>query len=130
VCVPHDRGRGSACVDQGALFDAASDAPCGSDECDLEDCIPAEDDVASQCDESLPAGVTRRLARARALTLRAAEATGRRQLRLGRKAARLVRKAKLRAVRTLPRSCGEAVGAMLDGAVACCECRGPDDSAR
>jgi hypothetical protein len=130
VCVPHDRGRGNACVDQGPLFDAVSDASCGSDECDLDDCIPAEDDVASQCDEPLPAGVTGRLARARALTLRAAEASGRRQLRLGRKAARLTRKAKARALRALPPSCGEAVGAMLDGAVACCECRDPDAAAK
>jgi hypothetical protein len=130
VCVPHDRGRGSACVDQGPLFDTVSDASCGPDECELDDCIPDEDDVASQCDEPLPAGVTRRLARARALTIRADEATGRRQLRLARKAARLVRKAKARIARALPESCSEPVGAMLDGAVACCECRDPDDSAR
>jgi hypothetical protein len=110
------------------LFDAAADDSCSSDECELDDCVPAEDDVAAQCDEPLPAGVTRRLARARALAIRADEATGRRQLRLGRKAARLVRKAKARAARALPESCDEAVGAILDGAVACCECRDPDDS--
>ena len=128
VCVPHDRGGGSACVDQGPLFDAASKDSCSSDECELDDCVPAEDDVASQCDAPLPAGVTRRLARERALTIRADEATGRRQLRLGRKAARLVRKAKVRADHALPESCRETVTAILDGAVACCECRDPDDA--
>ena len=131
VCVPHDRGRGSVCVDQGALFDAAESASCDPDDCDLDDCVPDDDDVASQCeDQTVPPGVTRRLARARALTLRADEASGRRQLRLGRKAARLVRKAKARAVRALPDSCSEALRAMLDGAASCCECRDPDDSDR
>jgi len=109
------------------LFDSVASDSCSTDACDLDDWIPGDDDVASQCEDAdVPPSVSRRLTRARALMVRADAASGKRQLRLGRKAARLVRSAIKRADRTLPERCRETLKAMLDGAVACCECRPAD----
>jgi hypothetical protein len=121
VCVPHDQGRGRACVDQGALFDSTANtcaAQCGPD-CDVEMA------AASVCaGQKLPRAVQRGVERSRVLLARAAAQTNPTKasrltglamqslesaLRL---ADHLAQKGKLSA------DCARAIGKMVSGAAA------------
>ncbi len=128
VCVPHDRGHGGSCTDGGGLFDSTV-CPAPPQDCDLNDCVPGDDDVHSLCDDGeLPKKVTTRVARARALLAKAALSTSaKKQARLGRKAAQLLRKAGKILGKKHPEACNSAMGAILDGAANCAECRHDDD---
>jgi hypothetical protein len=72
VCVPHDRGPGRICVDEGALFDSTA-STCGMQcnaDCDVEMA------AASVCTgQKLPRTVQRGVERSRVLLARAAEET-------------------------------------------------------
>jgi hypothetical protein len=126
VCVPHDRGQGSSCTDGGELFDSTV-CPAPPQDCDLDDCVPGDDDVKSVCDDDeLPKKVAKRVARARALLAKAAVSTGKKQARLGRKAAKLLRKAGQILGKKAPDICNSAMGSILDGAADCAECNDHD----
>lgn len=129
VCVPHDRGRGSNCTDGGELFDSTV-CPTPPSDCDLDDCVPGDDDVKSVCDDDeLPKSAAKRVSRARALLAKAAVATGKKQARLARKAAKLLRKAGKIIGKKAPDICNSAMGSILDGAANCAECKDHDDDA-
>lgn len=122
ACVRHDRRPGGECGDQGPLYDstAADSETCGA--CALEDCVPPEGDLAV-CDDALPRSLVRRVARARAVLARAAEAGSvKRAAKLGRRAARLLERAAQRARAVLAPDCGEGLAAMLEGAATCAAC--------
>jgi len=135
VCVPHDQGQGSVCVDHGPLVDSTTGAPlvpCTGD-CGPEDCMPPPDDVApDECEgESLPDGVEHRVSRAHDLLVHAGRADSRRARRLARKAARLARKAAASAAHAaehgeLSGDCAEALEERLDDAGKCAVCSAGD----
>jgi hypothetical protein len=127
VCVPHDRGQGSICGDQGPLVDSTAGAACEGDGCAPEDCAPAPDDVApAECgDREVPDAVLRRVRRARELLGRMARLGGRGNARrLGLKAAKQLRKAAARAaaLEEVSEPCAEALRARLERAGTCAAC--------
>jgi len=122
TCVRHDRRPGGTCGDQGPLYDSAIADPAACGACDLDDCVPPDDEL-DDCTDELPRALERRTARARALLARAAEAgPGRRAGRLARRAARLLDRAAATARTALEGECGDAVAALLEGAGACAGC--------
>lgn len=122
TCVRHDRRPGGECVDQGPLYDSivGDVETCGA--CQGDDCVPSDDDFAA-CGADLPQALVRRIARARVLLARAAEAgNAKRAAKLGRRAARLLERAAGRARVVLDRDCGDGVAAMLESAATCASC--------
>jgi hypothetical protein len=112
VCVPHDRGHGDACGDQGPFADSAGLA-----------CIDACHDYDDACtpppchDEPLPRGILRRLARAGHLLDRAARGHHRAARRAARLLAVVERKlAKLAERGRIDAECVAALGARVQGA--------------
>lgn len=131
VCVPHDRGRGSACADGGELVDSTGGmdpATCGPDGCDAADCAPDPDDLdPAECAAgALPATVARRVERARGLLVRVDEGRGNAR-RLGRRAGRHLDRAAASARRAAVRgrlsgACAGALAERLEGASSCAMC--------
>lgn len=122
VCVRHDNRPGATCGDQGALFeslapDGCSDAPI----CGVAACVPTFDDVVAVCGVPLPGFVERRLERARLLLAHAEIAPDPRPRRLGRRAAKHLRRAAI----VLGRIGGDACAAPALAAAACATCFAP-----
>ncbi len=123
VCVRHDNGNGSTCVDGGPLFASVGDPALCDDGpiCDIDACLP-DDDLAG-CDDDLPRAVVRKMNRARAVLDRAAgTALPGRRARLGRRAMHLLERAETRAGRVLDPVCGDVVIGTLDAASDCVAC--------
>jgi cysteine-rich repeat protein len=133
VCVPHDQGRGAACVDQGALYDATAGGvpPCDDGECEPEDCVPPRHDVLPPAcaRDGMPERCERRLARARVLLARAAGKKGRAARRLAAKAEKQLRRATESLERGRHRDgvsepCRDALRVRFERAGECAACAG------
>ncbi len=121
VCVRHDRRPGGTCGDQGAIFDAT--ATCGEPVCGVAACVPPFADLLAICEVPLPTFVQRRVARASRLLARAEIAPGAHARRLGRRAAKHLR----RVADAAGRLGGDTCGAPVLAAAACAECLDPLD---
>jgi hypothetical protein len=134
VCVPHDQGNGTTCVDGGALVDSTGGAIlCDGEACYADECMPV-DPPAACAGVALPASLTRRLERAAALLERAAYDADRaeQEIRWRLKAARLYRKTSVAALRSGARGrfaepCGDALAEQLAGAGTCAACLLPPE---
>jgi len=130
ICVPHDQGNGSVCVDGGAIYDATfcGAAPCDGSDCDASACVPDPDEVGECHDDRVPASVTARLHRAEKLIANAGKGKGKGRARA---ASRLLAKAARRTMHAADRGhlsddCAKALVRAIDDADDC-SCRGDDD---
>ena len=121
VVVRHDRSPKKTPGDGGPLYDSTLGAPpCEGDACDPTDCVPDPADV-DECDgEAIPAGVTARLDKAKAL-LGKGKGKGRGAAKQLDRAAKRAAKAAKRG--TLAPGCAVALADALDGGSTCAACR-------
>lgn len=124
VSVHHDRSPKKVPGDGGPLFDSTLGAPpCVGDACDPTDCVPDPDDV-DECDgASIPAAVTAKLDKAKAVLGRG------KGKKLGHSASKLLAKAAKRAAKAakkgdLPDQCAAALVVALEGGGNCAVCSG------
>jgi cysteine-rich repeat protein len=126
VTVHHDRSPKKTPGDGGPLYDSTLGAPpCVGDACDPTDCVPNPDDL-DECDGAhIPAAVTAKLDKAKAVL---GHGKGKK---LGRAAAKLMAKAAKRAAKAaqhgdLPDECAAALGVAADGGGTCAICGAED----